>query len=425
MASGASAYRTALLLRTVAMAGIAIGQLVLQKLLVERLGDHVLASWNLVSQTAILLFMLDVGFGTVVVRRARIQADDGAFRASLKLLHWIAGGLCLVTLVGLAVAGPLILGFTGIEARDMRIISLLFAALLLVRYRAGLGQWRWYQDEDPRPSALAEVAMSVLRPAAAIGAVLLGGQVIAVAAAWCLSELIVVLLIAWRTTAPPTGSANQAQMCAIISDGLGVAGIALVSSIPVYLSGWAIGRWSDVAMVNMWQCSLALPLLGLRLAYLPQTVAFPAMARELPQLGIARFLRQHRGWITLYVAALLVGASALIPLTGPFVAVWMGERYVAGIAATAGMAAWVVVTTLRAGVQLVVLASSDRRLGLVLAHGMEIALIVVFAGWVIPTFGLFGFAILLVIAHAVPLVVSAIMAARIEPSAPTTMGNKA
>lgn len=396
-------FSSAFVLRACAMAAAAGGQILLGRMLLHGAGDAGMASWTLLLGVGILLSMLDLGLGNAVVRQAADPVAEGEVWQAARSLAWWTGLTAALVLFTAGLVAPLRLGLVGGQADDCRVLALVLAAGSLLRYRLGLGVWQLYRRQDPRPSALVELASSALRPLAAAAALFLGWNLVATGAAWMGAELLVVLVAARVAGRLPAAPMAPGRRLRLLRDAAGIAGVSLVSSLPATLAAWLIGGLGRVEEVNRWQYSYALPLLGLRLAYLPQTIVFPSLVRALAEQSLGAWFRERHRVLAGYLALLLLGCAAIPILNGPFVAWWIAPEYFAGRTASIALATWVVLSVIRAGLWSLLAAGSACRLPVVGSHAVEVAILILLAGSCFSMGGLAGIATLLAGVQLLPL----------------------
>lgn len=394
-------YLAAVLLRGLAMAAAGGGGLILLRLVFQHLGDGGLAAWGLLLQAATLLVMLDLGLGTAVVRLA--ESPGPGFWPALSRLLWQTGALSAAVLSILAVAGPSLVGIPPAQSGEFTATALVLAGGQLVRFRLGIGAWLLYRLNDPRPAAVVELALSAGRPLAACLAVALGGGLLGTGVAWVAAELAITACAQAAAGRLPVGAAAPGAARAILAEALPVALVSLVSSMPVYLAGWAIGRHGEIADINRWQCAFALPLLCLRCAYMPQTVAFPALVRLSREGPILGGLARHMPLAGAYAATVVAAVAALAGCNAPFVTWWMGPAFAPPLLLSLAIGGWLLLTTARAGLNAVAVASRGQERGPLIAHAAEVLLIAVLAAPALAWGGLAGYAAMMCAAHLLPL----------------------
>lgn len=401
-------FTGAVAMRGVAMACAAGGQLLLTRLVLGRLGEEAMAAWGLVWQTMVLLSLLDIGLGQAVVRLGAERGTDPRFWGSVNVLLWTAGFIHATAMCLLAWLGPGAFALSVEVTPQFQNLCAIVGLAGIFRFRLGLGQWLLYSSVDPRPAALVDLALSILRPLAAIAACLSGGHLVFMGGAAVIGELLILALSYLIATRPRTEGASARQLADILDCGGSVTLLAVLTSSTIYLSGHLIGVHLGHEGVNIYQSSSMLGLLYIRIALLPQTVAFPRLVQAAHDQGPAGMIARYRRFVLPYLTACAIGGIAVIPLNDWAVGLWVGPRFAAGPAFAAAHVLWLWLMVSRTLQQTLLSATTRNQWPIIPAHALELALIWVLARPLLHSFGLVAFPLLQAAAHLLPIACQAL-----------------
>jgi len=379
-------------------------QLLLAPIVKSNLGASGLGVWHLIFQTFVYLQLIDFGWSNGIVREIASVRDDRAGQLPQNLLK-TTQRLLSATGVAFAIAGvgaaflvPQFIDIPSAFKQDFTIAVLIFSVWGVARYHYALplialrGQNRLVAYNG------LEILQGAGRPVLGALMVLSNLGIVGLAAGYAMAEAACRWIAVRLSRIDFTGGHfDRATFYRTLKFGGATGTISLSTLISFYSSSFIVGWKLGVTQVAVYQCTIAFPLLLMRLSIVPFTNRLPFLIASLHR---NRDRSQMTATIHLHLLVLIISAGLLtgIVLANElFVTLWVGADLFAGLDFTLVFCLFVFISIARhAG--FMVLQAEGRLKFLTLIHLLEVPLVLLLSIMLIDSMGLTGVAVALVVA---------------------------
>lgn len=313
-------------------------QLVLAPVIKSRMGAAGLGVWHLIFQTFVYLQLIDFGWSNGIIREMASVRWDQADRVPDHLMKTVqrllsaTGVIFAVAGMGAAVLLPRLVDIPGPFQIDFTLAVLLLAGWGTARYHFGLPLLALRGRNRVAEFNALELVQGAGRPILGALMALAHMGMIGIAAGYALAEAAARGIA--RHLCPMDTSRGQfdRNICYRTLKFGGATGvIGLSTLVTFYSSSFIVGWKMGVTQVAVYQSTIALPLLLMRLAIIPFTNRLPFLISGFQQKGdgnlMAATLQTHL--IVLLASGLFLFAICLI--NELFVTLWVGRELFAGI----------------------------------------------------------------------------------------------
>jgi O-antigen/teichoic acid export membrane protein len=191
----------------------------------------------------------------------------------------------------------------------------------------------------------------------------------------------------------------------IMSFGVGTSIVGISGLITLYSSSFIIAWSLGVEQVAIYQSTISLPLLALRICVIPFSNLLPKYISLYKKGGHRLFYKNSQIYHAIVGVFLLLLLSIVFLINKTFVALWLGESLFAGRHFSAICCVYVFLSVLRHNGYIVRQALGNIRM-LVYGHLLEIVTTISLSMILVKNHGLIGIIYATAIGHLVPLAIS-------------------
>ena len=379
-------------------------QLLLAPIVKSKLGASGLGVWHLIFQTFVFLQLIDFGWSNGIVREIASVRYDAAGQPPHNLLKTTqrllsaTGVVFAIAGIGAALLVPQFIDIPSTFKHEFTIALLIFSGWGVARYHYALpllalrGQNRLVAYNG------LEIVQGAGRPVLGALMVLSNLGIVGLAAGYAMAEAACRWIALRLSRIDFTGGLfDRAIFYRTLKFGGATGTISLSALISFYSSAFIVGWKLGVTQVAVYQCSIALPLLLMRLSIIPFTNRLPLLITSLHRKHNPS---QMTAAIHLHLLVLAVSTGLLtgiVMLNELFVRLWIGAELFAGMHFTLVFCLFVFMSIARhAG--FMVLQAKDRLKFFTLIHLLEAPLALLLSIMLIDSMGLTGVAVSLVVA---------------------------
>lgn len=387
-------------------------QLLLAPIVRLKMGATGLGVWHLVFQTYIYLQLIDFGWSNGIVREiacTNLNTSKQPFinlMNSAKQLLSITGVVFSIVGICAAVLVPKLIKIPHAFHRDFALAVILLSVWGMFRYRYSLSFLALRGFNRLTAFNSLELIQGAGRPILGALLVFLHMHILGIAAGYAAAEAAT-RWIAFRLF--PIDTSRKTSNCYIFFRMLkfgGVTGIISISTlVTFYSSSFIIGWKLGVLQIAIYQSSIALPLLLMRMAIIPFTNRLPSLISEFQNFKNTNTLtsafRLHL-LVLLCCSLLMLGTCMINKL---FVTIWVGRDLFAGFYFTILFSFFLLLSIARHNGFMVWQARGYLK-SMMIAHLIDIPTNIFLSIILLQYFGLKGIALAFIIAAIPSLIVS-------------------